>query len=118
VVTRILAGARHIHVAGALDVWALGVMVYELLTGQSAFGLFVKNKDQVRDVLEFLLRGTCIDSARGKACRLHIDGFSGASLFHAFYQDVCSSAKETTGIFYDLLDMCITSTEIGGEERS
>ena len=42
------AGARTIEVAPAIDAWALGVVAFELLTGQSAFKLVLEGRDSVR----------------------------------------------------------------------
>ena len=33
---------------GTVDSWSLGVMVYELLTGKSAFDVFMQGRDEVR----------------------------------------------------------------------
>ena len=42
------AGARTIGVTPAMDAWALGVVAFELLTGQSAFNLVIEGRDSVR----------------------------------------------------------------------
>ena len=42
------AGAKTIQVTPAMDAWALGVVTFELLTGQSAFRLVIEGRDSVR----------------------------------------------------------------------
>ena len=42
------AGARTIEVTPAMDAWSLGVVAFELLTGQSAFKLVLEGRDSVR----------------------------------------------------------------------
>ena len=41
-------GTRTIQVTPAMDAWALGVVAFELLTGQSAFKLVIEGRDSVR----------------------------------------------------------------------
>ena len=42
------AGAKTVVVTPAMDAWALGVVAFELLTGQSAFTLVIEGRDSVR----------------------------------------------------------------------
>ena len=48
------AGAKTVQVTPAMDAWALGVVAFELLTGQSAFRLVIEGRDSVRlPILDF-----------------------------------------------------------------
>ena len=42
------SGVKKCMSTGAVDSWSLGVMVYELLTGKSAFDVFMQGRDEVR----------------------------------------------------------------------
>ena len=42
------AGAKTVVVTPAMDAWALGVVAFELLTGQSAFNLIIEGRHSVR----------------------------------------------------------------------
>ena len=48
VITAMTAGEREIVATGALDVWAVGVMAFEMLTGSTAFAMPFVSKNDVR----------------------------------------------------------------------
>ncbi|NJR42368.1 MAG: protein kinase [Akkermansiaceae bacterium] len=52
------SGVKKCMSTGAVDAWALGVMVYEMLTGRTAFDVFMQGRDAVRTSLLHLSRAT------------------------------------------------------------
>ena len=73
------AGERQCVSTPAVDAWALGVMVYELLTGKAAFDVFMQGRDAVRFCATVCCSVLC-DAVVLCACRLHEGNRSGQAV--------------------------------------
>ena len=57
VVHALEAGSREIHVDPAVDIWAVGVIAYELLTGERAFPVYAVSSAEQQNSAQAALAG-------------------------------------------------------------